>query len=107
MKAENGSSPTGKAAQQSHVRGARSAKAQQLHSPMELAPVAEVAEPAEALMTADEVAVLLRITRKAVYARSDRGQFPKIKIGGSVRFCRSDLLAFIAAGRAPSPRSSR
>lgn len=100
MRAVNRSSLTGKAAQQVE-------KVQQQRVQQGRDAVMDVAGSVEDLMTPDEVAALLRVTRKAVYARSDRGQFPKVKIGGSVRFRRGDLLAFIAAGRAPSPRSSR
>lgn len=108
METSNGPSPAGKATQQSRVRRSKQAKAKRpKNAPVVGGLGADVAGPDEALMTADDVAALLRITRAAVYARSDRGQFPKIKIGGSVRFRRGDLLAFIAAGRAPSPRSTR
>lgn len=101
MKADKtGSSPTGKTAQQ--VEKAQHQRAHQVRGA-----AVDIAGSVEDLMTPDEVAALLRVTRKAVYARSDRGQFPKVKIGGSVRFRRGDLLAFIAAGRVPSPRSSR
>ena len=49
------------------------------------------------LLTADDVAALLRITRKAVYCMVNRGEIPGVKkVGRRVRFLRDVVLAWIA-----------
>ncbi len=59
------------------------------------------------MLTVDEVAVILRKTRKATYAMIERGQLPGIvRLGRSVRVRQSALLDFLS-GRAPSPRGRR
>ena len=48
------------------------------------------------LLCADEVATLLRVSRKAVYCMVDRGEIPGVtKIGRRIRFHRDDLLAWL------------
>ncbi|NVB41540.1 helix-turn-helix domain-containing protein [Pseudenhygromyxa sp. WMMC2535] len=48
------------------------------------------------LLRADEVAELLRVSRKAVYCMVDRGEIPGVtKIGRRIRFHRDDLLAWL------------
>ncbi|MFO7564943.1 MAG: helix-turn-helix domain-containing protein [Enhygromyxa sp.] len=48
------------------------------------------------LLCADEVASLLRVTRKAVYCMVDRGQLPGVtRIGRRVRFHRDSLLRWL------------
>ena len=48
------------------------------------------------LLCADEVAQLLRVSRKAVYCMVDRGEIPGVtKIGRRIRFHRDDLLAWL------------
>jgi excisionase family DNA binding protein len=55
------------------------------------------------LLTADEVASLLRTSRVAVYSMIDRGQLPGvIKIGRRVRVERDVLLQFLRQNRVPS-----
>lgn len=52
------------------------------------------------LLCADEVASLLRVSRKAVYCMVDRGEIPGVtKIGRRVRFHRDSLLAWIDGQR--------
>jgi excisionase family DNA binding protein len=59
------------------------------------------------MLTADEVAVLLRKSRKAVYTMVERGQIPHVRINPrSVRFERDELLAWIGKRRVPSPGGS-
>ena len=49
------------------------------------------------LLCAEEVASLLRITRKAVYSMVDRGEIPGVtRIGRRVRFQRDPLLEWLA-----------
>ena len=60
------------------------------------------------LMTADEVAILLRTTRKAVYAMVERGQLPGItRIGRRVLLRRSDLLDWLDHNCTPSSPERR
>jgi excisionase family DNA binding protein len=48
------------------------------------------------LLRAEEVASLLRVTRKAVYSMVDRGEIPGVtKIGRRVRFRRDALLDWL------------
>lgn len=60
------------------------------------------------LLTADEVATLLRTTPKAVYCMAERGQLPGItRIGRRLRFRSSALVDYLDHKCAPSPRSRR
>ena len=55
------------------------------------------------LLTADEVARLLRKTRKAVWAMTERGQLPGVtRIGRRLLFRRDDLLRWLDQKRTPS-----
>jgi excisionase family DNA binding protein len=57
------------------------------------------------LLTGEEVAALLRKTRKAVYAMVERGQLPGvIRIGRRVLFRREDLLHWLRQKSAPLPK---
>ena len=48
------------------------------------------------MLTADEVADLTRLGRKAVYELGKRGELPGYRrIGTKVRFCRATLLRWI------------
>jgi excisionase family DNA binding protein len=72
-----------------------------------LAPVVDVAQ-LPFLLTVDEAASLLRTTRRAVYARADRGLLPGVvRDGRRVLVRRDDLLRSLSESRAASPRSSR
>ncbi|WP_045117336.1 helix-turn-helix domain-containing protein [Plesiocystis pacifica] len=52
------------------------------------------------LLNADEVAALLRVSRKAVYCMVDRGELPGVtRIGRRVRFHRDSLLGWLEAQR--------
>ncbi len=56
------------------------------------------------LLTADDVAKLLRASRDAVYARVARGSLPGVThVGRSLFFYRDDLLRWLDERRAPSP----
>lgn len=48
------------------------------------------------LMTADEVAALLRVPRSWVYRQTREGQLPSIRCGRYVRFDRNDLELWLA-----------
>jgi excisionase family DNA binding protein len=57
------------------------------------------------LLTVDEAAVLLRTTRKAIYALIARRQVPGVtRIGRRVLFRADDLLHWLGQKRAPSPK---
>jgi excisionase family DNA binding protein len=56
-------------------------------------------------LTGDDVAALLRTTRKAVYVMVERGQLPGVtRIGRRLLFHRDDLLDWLRQKRAPSPK---
>ena len=55
------------------------------------------------LLTTDEVADLLRTSRRAVYAMTERGQLPGVtRIGRRVLYRRDDLLDWLDQKRVPS-----
>lgn len=62
----------------------------------------------ETVFTVEDVARLLKMTPKAVYARAERGQLPgAFRIGRALRFRGPELVACLIEGRAPSPRRTR
>ena len=59
------------------------------------------------LLSADEVAAILRVTRKAVYTRNSRGQLPSpVRLGRRLYFPRADLIRFLEERRAATPGGS-
>lgn len=59
------------------------------------------------LLTVDEVAELLRTTRKAIYCKIQRDLLPGIvRDGRRVLLRRDDVLHWVAEGRATSPGGS-
>ena len=59
-------------------------------------------------MTPDEVAALLRTTRKAVYTMIERGLLPGVtRIGRRVLVRTRELLDFLDHNSTPSPRENR
>ena len=55
------------------------------------------------LLKAEDAALLLRTTRKGIYAAAGRGQLPgAVRIGRRLLFRRDDLLQWLTS-RAPSP----
>ena len=49
------------------------------------------------LLTTEEVAEILRVSRKAVYCMVDRGEIPGVtRIGRRLRFNRATLLAWLS-----------
>lgn len=61
----------------------------------------------EALLTVAEVAALLRLTPKGVYAMVEARRIPFIKISNRVRFLQSDVLAWLSENRVPALERSR
>lgn len=60
------------------------------------------------VLTADEVATLLRVNRKTVYAAFKAGEIPGgRRIGGTIRFHRSAVLNWLALGQVHVSRSPR
>jgi excisionase family DNA binding protein len=60
------------------------------------------------LLTPDEVATLLRTTRKGIYAMAERGVLPGVvRLGRRGLFRRDDLLSWLDERRAPSPGRTR
>jgi excisionase family DNA binding protein len=61
--------------------------------------------PSNLLLTATEVAQILRTTRTAIYAMVARGQIAGVtRIGRRVLFRAEDLLHWLDQNRAPSPK---
>jgi excisionase family DNA binding protein len=68
---------------------------------MSLAPI----DPESPLLTANDVAVLLRTTRKAVYALIERRRLPGvIRLGRRLLVDRQALLHWLRQKSAPSPK---
>lgn len=60
------------------------------------------------LLTVNETAMLLRTTRKAVYALIERGQLPGVtRLGRRVLILRSKLLEWLCEKRTTSPGRNR
>lgn len=60
------------------------------------------------VLTADEVAALLRVNRKTVYAAFKKGEIPGgRRIGGTIRFSRERVLQWLADGQACASRSPK
>ena len=60
------------------------------------------------LLTASEVAIALRTSRKAVYAMAERAQLPGVtRIGRRLLVRRDDLLSWLDERRAASPGGNR
>ena len=59
---------------------------------------------ADDLLSVDEVAIWLRVPKRWVYERAQRGDLPSGRFGKYVRFRRRDVAAFIEAGFTGSAR---
>lgn len=53
--------------------------------------------PAEPLLTAAEIAPLLRVSVATIYRWADDGSVPCVKIGKTIRFRRSEIERFLLA----------
>jgi excisionase family DNA binding protein len=56
----------------------------------------------EQLLTADEVAVILRVSRRTLINWTTSGQLPKHKLGGRLLYSPADVRAFIEACKVQS-----
>jgi excisionase family DNA binding protein len=66
--------------------------------------------PAMTILTVDELAALLRVERKTVYAAITRGDIPGVRrVGRSIRISRDAVLDWLRTAhvRAPHPRRIR
>jgi excisionase family DNA binding protein len=60
------------------------------------------------LLTASEVAMVLRTSRKAIYAMAERAQLPGVtRIGRRLLVRRDDLLSWLDERRAAAPAATR
>ncbi len=59
------------------------------------APPQPTPAPPRVLLTEPEAARMLRCCTKHVYNLFKRGELPRVKVGASVRYAPSDLLAYI------------
>jgi excisionase family DNA binding protein len=65
-------------------------------------------DAAPAVLTVDELAALLRVDRKTIYALVRRGELPGVRrLGRTVRIHRGTVLAWLAEGQGRVPRSRR
>jgi excisionase family DNA binding protein len=63
--------------------------------------------PCSLLLTPDEVGLVLRTTRKAVYAMIERGQLPGVRrVGRRLLVHRAELLQWLDHNCAPSPKGA-
>lgn len=64
--------------------------------------------PTSPVVTADELATLLRLDRKTVYAMIKRGEIPGVRrFGRAVRIHVATVLQWFADGQGQAPRSRR
>jgi excisionase family DNA binding protein len=54
------------------------------------------------LLTVTDVAELLRLTKKGVYAMVEARRIPFIRVSNRLRFRRSDVLGWLEKNRVPS-----
>ncbi len=65
-------------------------------------------EPTPEVLTAEQVAKLLHISRKSVYASFRKGEIPGgRRIGAALRFSRTRVLQWLFDGQERAPRSPR
>ncbi len=63
----------------------------------------ELEEDEHDVLTANEVAELLRVDRKSIYAAVARGEVPGVlRLGRLIRFSRSVVLRWVREGQTPS-----
>lgn len=60
------------------------------------------------VLTVDELAKLLRVSRNTAYALVQRGEVPGVRhIGRAIRVSRAAVVAWLAEGRDRAPRSRK
>ncbi len=60
------------------------------------------ADPIEGLLTIPDVAAILKVSTYTVRRLQQQRKLPFVKIGGSVRFERSDIASYVTARRVRS-----
>jgi len=58
------------------------------------------------VMTVHEVAEFLKVTDRTIYRLASEGKLPSFKVGGSWRFCRADLVKWMAEQAAAGSEES-
>lgn len=61
----------------------------------------------ELLLTVPEVAAILRLTEKGVYAMVAARRIPFLKISNRVRFLRADVVSWLSESRVPASEKNR
>jgi excisionase family DNA binding protein len=74
----------------------RSNSVAQSQSPRHLEWVADVTRPLPSILTFDEVAVVLRVSRRTVSRYAADGRLRTVTVGGITRVSRADLANFLA-----------
>lgn len=59
------------------------------------------------LLTVEEVAELLRMTKKGIYALVEGRRIPFVKVSNRLRFIRSDVLGWLQENRVPALEKTR
>lgn len=59
----------------------------------------EPTEPAERLLSVDETAEFLNLSKPTIYSKVSRGELPVMKQGKRLYFSNTELLEYIKAGR--------
>ena len=54
------------------------------------------------MLTPDDLAGILRISKTSVYRLVERRRIPFFRVGGSLRFAKSDVLAYLNGNRIES-----
>ena len=57
------------------------------------------ADPVEGLLTIADVAEILKVSVPTVRRLQQQRKIPFVKVGGSIRFARSDVASYLAARR--------
>ena len=63
--------------------------------------------PLPSLLTLEEVAALLRVSKTSVYRLVERRELPCCRVGRSLRFTRGDVTAYLRARRVGSAASEQ
>lgn len=61
----------------------------------------------EQLLTVPEVATLLRLTVKGIYAMVEARRIPFVRVSNRVRFVRSDVVRWLSENRVPASEKDR
>jgi len=63
--------------------------------------------PSRPLLTVPEVASLLRLTVKGIYAMVEGRRIPFVRVGNRVRFVRDEVLRWLSESRVPASERDR